>query len=144
MTANVLNKFEQPTSDGDNKLVIGGSMETAGGASLKTLVVSVKIVDVSTAGQVFFFAPFAGTLTKVTSVLNGAIITADAVLTVKTQEGTAGTITIANSGSATGDIDSLTVSSNATVTAGSLIEIETTGASGNTIAVDLTIEIALS
>lgn len=144
MTNNVLNKFGHPGSGDDNTFVVGGTMETSSGASLKTQVVSVKIVDVSTVGQVFFLAPFAGTLTKVTSVLNGAIITADAVLTVKTQEGTAGTITIANSGSATGDIDSLTVASNGAVTVGSLIEIETTGASGNTVAVDLTIEIALS
>lgn len=143
--SNVLNRFEQP-ADGtqDNKLILGGTLETSGGSSLKTQVVTLKINDVSTAGQTYFLSPFAGTLLKVSSVLNGAIITADAVLTVKTQAGTAGTITIANSGSAAGDIDSLTVSSNGAVTAGSLIEVETDGASGNTIPVDLTLEIALS
>ena len=143
--SNVDNFFEQPAGGvTDNKLVIGGSFETEGGSSLKTQVVTLKINDVSTVGQTFFAVPFAGTLTKVTSVLNGAIITADAVLTVKTQAGTAGTITIANSSSAAGDIDSLTVASNGAVTAGSLVEVETTGASGNTVAVDLTLEIALS
>lgn len=145
MTNNVDNFFEQPASGTkDNKLVVGGSLETAGGASLKTQAVTLKIADISTAGQTFFLAPFAGALLKVTSVLNGAITGADAVLTVKTQEGTAGTITVANSGSAAGDIDSLTVSSNATVTAGSLIEVETDGASTGTVPSDITLEIALS
>lgn len=144
MTNNVLNKFEHPVSGGDNKFVVGGSIETGGGASLKTQVVTLKIVDVSTAGQTFFASPFDGTLLTVTSALNGAITGGDAVLTVKTQEGTAGTITIANSGSAAGDIDSLTVASNGAVTAGSLVEIETDGGSTGTVAVDLTIEIALS
>lgn len=143
--SNVDNNFEQPQSGGsDNKLVLGGSVETGGGASLKTQVVALKINDVSTAGQAYFYSPFAGTLTKVTSVLNGAIITADAVLTVKTQAGTAGTITIANASSAAGDIDSVAPVTNNAVTAGSLIEVETSGASGNTVAVDLSIEIALA
>ena len=144
MPVNTLNYFKQPKEDKDNDLILGGTVETSGGASLKTQVITLKIVDVSTVGQVYFHAPFAGTVTKVTSVLNGAIITADAVLTVKTQEGTAGTITIANAASAAGDVDSLTVASNGAVTAGSLVEIETTGASGNVVAVDLTVEIALS
>ncbi len=140
--SSVENYFEQ--ADGsDNKLVVGGSFETGGGSSLKTQTVSLKISDVSTAGQAYFYAPFAGTLTKVTSVLNGAIITADAILTVKTQEGTSGTITIANAASAAGDIDTLAVASNGSITAGSLIEVETNGASGNAVAVDVTLEITL-
>lgn len=141
---NTDNYFEQPGSGSDNKLVLGGSVETAGGVSLKTQVVSLKMVDVSTAGQAYFYAPFAGTLTTVTSVLNGAIITDDATLTVKTQEGTAGTIVIANAASAAGDIDTLVIASNGTVTAGSLIEVETDGASANTVAVDLTLEMTIS
>lgn len=141
--SSVDNYFKQSNGT-SNKLILGGDVETAGGASLKTQVVTLKISDVSTAGQTYFYAPFAGTVTKVTSVLNGAIGTADATLTVKTQAGTAGTITIANAGSAAGDIDSLTVASNGAVTAGSLIEVETDGASTNAVEVDLTVEIALS
>jgi len=140
MTNNVDNYFEHPTDSSDNKLVLGGSVETSGGADLKTDTIALKIVDVSTAGQTYFYAPFAGELTKVTSVLNGTIATAPAVLTVKTVTGTAGTISITETGSNTGDIDSLIVASNGAVTAGSLIEVETSGASTNTIAADLTIE----
>lgn len=144
MSKDVDNYFEQTGNDGDNKLVLGGSVETAGGSSLKTQVVAFQIDDVSTAGQAYFYAPFAGTLTKVTSVLNGPIATNDDTLTVKTQAGTAGTITIANAGSAAGDVDSLTVTTNGEVTAGSLIEIETDGASTNAVSANITLEIALS
>lgn len=139
----VENYFEQ-TGSTDNKLVLGGSVETGEGTDLKTLVVPLKLTTISTAGQVYFYCPYAGTLTKVTNVLNGAIATADATLTVKTQAGTAGTITVAYSGSAAGDIDSLTVVSNGAITAGSLIEVETDGASTNAVETNLTLEIALS
>lgn len=104
-----------------------------------------KITDVSTAGQTYVVTPMAGTVTKVTTVLNGAIITADATLTVKDGDGNSmGTITIANSGSAAGDKDTLTPSSNATVAAGEAIEIETDGASGNAVEVDILVEITPS
>jgi hypothetical protein len=45
-----------------------------------------------------------------------------------------GTITITQSGSAAGDVDSLTPSSNNTVTADSFITVQTNGASVNTAA----------
>jgi len=102
--------------------------------------VNATIDDVSTAGQIYVVAPWAGTLIKVYSVLNGAIATADAVLTVKDHSGdSAGTITIANSGSAAGDLDFLEPSSNNTFAAGEKIEVETSGASSNAVAVSLTL-----
>lgn len=100
------------------------------------------IDDVSTAGQVYLTIPFAGTVTKVDSVLNGAIATADAVLTVKDGDGNSmGTITIANSSSAAGDKDSLSPSSNNGIAAGETIEIETNGASTNAVRVFLTVTV---
>ncbi|MGR3179840.1 MAG: hypothetical protein ACUZ8E_17510 [Candidatus Anammoxibacter sp.] len=144
MTANVDNFFDQTTTNStDNKFTVGGTIQTLAGASLKTTVLTARIADVSTAGQVFILVPFAGTLLKVSSVLNGAITVADAVLTVKTAGGTAGTITIANSGSAAEDIDTLEPAANNTVLAGGLIEIETSGASTGAVGVDLTLEFAL-
>lgn len=93
-----------------------------------------RIADVSTAGQIYIHIPSTGRLEMVSSVLNGAIGTADAVLTVK-QSGSAtatlGTITITQSGSAAGDVDTLTLDT--AVVEGDLIEIETNGASTNTI-----------
>ena len=102
--------------------------------------VNATIDDVSTAGQIYVVAPWAGTLIKVYSVLNGAITGSDAVLTVKNNAGTsAGTITVAQSGSAAGDLDSLEPSSNNTFAAGEKIEVETDGASTNAVAVSLTL-----
>ena len=48
-------------------------------------------------------------------------------------------ITIANSGSAAGDLDSLEPGSNNTFAAGEKIEVETDGGSTNAIQVDLTL-----
>lgn len=146
MTANVLNRVEQPGSGSDNKYIFGGSVETEAGQSLKKAYLTVKLDDISTAGQIYFVSPFAGTITKIYSVINGAIATANAILTPKIA-GTAitnGAITVAFSGSAAGDVDSSTPTAANTITAGAAIEIETDGASTNTVEVVLTIEITLS
>lgn len=103
--------------------------------------VNAYLADVSTAGQIYVVAPFGGEIVKAYSVLNGAIATADAVLTLKIG-GTAvtgGTITIANASSAAGDVDSCTPTAANSVTDGQAIEIETDGASTNTVPVMLTI-----
>jgi hypothetical protein len=145
MTANVLNRFEQAVGN-DNKLVIGGSFETSGGQSLKKVYITTSIADISTAGQIYVVSPVAGTISKIYSTINGAIGTANAVLTPKIS-GTAitdGAITVAFSGSSAGDVDSSTPSAANVITAGAAIEIETDGASTNTVEVVLTIEITLS
>lgn len=101
------------------------------------------LADISTAGQIYVVSPVAGTIQKIYSTINGAIATADATLTPKIA-GTAvtdGAITVAYSGSAAGDVDSSTPSAANTVTAGQAIEVETDGASTNTIPVMITIEI---
>lgn len=102
---------------------------------------TVIIDDVSTAGQVYIAPGFRGRITEIYSVLNGAIGTANAGLTAKIS-GTAvtgGTITIAYSGSAAGDLDSCTPTGANDFTATDVIEVETDGASTNTIRVFLTI-----
>ena len=104
--------------------------------------VNATIQDVSTAGQVYVVAPWAGTLIKVYSVVNGAISGANAGLTVKNNAGTSvtnGSITITYSGSAAGDVDSCTPSGNNIVAVGDKIEVETDGASTGTVQVDLTL-----
>lgn len=145
MTANVLNRFEQAVGN-DNKLIVGGSFETSGSQSLKKVYLTVSIADISTAGQIYVVSPVAGTISKIYSVINGAIATADAVLTPKIA-GTAitnGAITVAYTSSAAGDVDSSTPTAANTIAAGQAIEIETDGASSNTVEVVLTIEITLS
>ena len=147
MTANVLNRFEQPASNSqDNPLILEGTVETAGGQSLKKVYLTTSITDISTAGQIYVVSPVAGTITKIYSVINGAIATANSILTPKIA-GTAitgGAITVAFSGSAAGDVDSSTPTAANAITAGAAIEIETDGGSANTVEVVLTIEITLS
>ena len=92
-----------------------------------------QITDLSTAGQIYMVSPFAGTVFAVYGVLNTAITTDDAVVTIKTAAGTVGTFTVANSGSAPGDVDSLTSGLvNTAVAAGATVEVETDG--GSTVA----------
>ena len=92
-----------------------------------------RLDDVSTASTVYIPIPFAGTVTKVVTVLEGSLTTANATVTVKNAAGSSmGTLTITQSGSAAGDIDTLPPVSNNTVTNDSRISVETDGASDTT------------
>ena len=105
--------------------------------------VTVQIEDISTAGQKFVVPGFNGRIRKIHSVINGAIATADAVLTAKIG-GTAvtgGAITVANASSAAGDVDSATPTALNSFTDTQAIEIETNGASLNTVEVVITLEL---
>jgi len=89
--------------------------------------------DVSAVETAYVPIPFAGTVSKVLTVLEGSISSTDSTVTVKNSAGASmGTLTIANAGSAAGDVDILLPSSNNTVTADSFITVESDGASTNT------------
>lgn len=93
------------------------------------------IENISSATTVYVPIPFAGTVVKVVTVLEAPIGSADATITVKnTSAASMGTITVAQVGSAAGDVDTLTPSSNNTVAAESFITITTDGASVNSAA----------
>lgn len=93
-------------------------------------VISGYIDNVSTAEVVHVPMPFAGTINKVVTVLEGAITNSNATVTVKNSSAASmGTITITQAGSAAGDVDTLSPSSNNTVTANSFITVETDGGS---------------
>lgn len=96
-----------------------------------------ELADVSTASSTRFVVPTAGFLRKVQTVLGAAITGADAVVTVSVN-GTAltPTITITQSGSAEGDVDSAEFYHG--VAAGSWIEIATDGASSTTAQLHIT------
>ena len=132
MTAeSVKNRFEQPGSDRDNKLVLEGSVETENGADLKTKLVTVAIGDVSTAGSVFAVPGVAGTIVGISNVIDAAITAADAGLTFEIG-GVAVTdaaITIANAGSAAGDVDQSTPTALNVITASEAIEVVKDGLS---------------
>jgi hypothetical protein len=76
--------------------------------TLNDYFLSVKMADVSTAGSVYVVAPDAGKIIKISSVLGGAIGTANAGITTEIDGAavTGGAITIATSASAAGDVDS--------------------------------------
>jgi hypothetical protein len=147
MNATVLNKFDQPASGtNDNKLVIGGSVETGAGQDLKKVYVTVDMVDISSAGISYIPSPVAGTITKIQTIIDGAIITADALITGKIGAVaiTDGVVTIAFSGSAAGDVDSASPSAANTVAVGDNINFTTNAASGNTVKATILVEITLS
>ena len=101
-------------------------------------VVTGFITDTSsgtaTANRVYIVLPYACTVNKIWTVMLGAIATADNTLTCSNHAGSSmGTITQAFSGSAAGDVDSLTPSSNNTFTAGERILIASDGAGTNTV-----------
>ena len=126
-------------------LKLGGTLVTAEAAELNTYTLNVALNDVSTGSSCFVVAPKAGTITNIHSVINGAITTADAVITANVNGGTniTDTITIANSGSAAGVIDNCVPSDNNTVAAGNYIKLTTNGASDNAVSAVFTITITL-
>lgn len=141
---NVDNFFEQPVGGGtDNKLVLGGTVETPTGANLKTKLVAVPIGDVSTAGSVFVTPGVAGTIVKFGNVIDAAITAADAGLTLEIGGTlvTGSAITIANAGSAAGDVDQATPTALNVITASEAIEIVKDGLSTTTSNGVVTLEI---
>jgi hypothetical protein len=102
--------------------------------------------DISTAGTAkagyaAVYSPIAGKVTKVTSVIHGAISGNDAAIEVKCGGDDAGDITIAHIGSDAGDIDSLSPSSNNDVAAGELIQLTSDGGSTDACGATFLIEI---
>ena len=144
---NVDNYFEQPVGGGtDNKLVLGGSVESPGGASVKTARVTVQMDDISNPQSVWISIGEACTFRKLTSIINGAITAADAEIT--TEIGgvavTGGALTIANSGSAAGVVDTATPTAANVLTAAQGLEIITDGGSTGTVAAVFVVEFELS
>lgn len=119
----------------------------AGGAwQPREVVLNVKMDDISTANSVWVVTPFAGTITKIASVIDGAITTADASIT--TELGgtpvTGGGLTISFTSSAAGDVDVATPTALNVVSANDAIEIISNGGSTGTVAATFTVVIALS
>lgn len=105
----------------------------------KTAYVVTKFDDISTAGDIYLPVAFAGTVTEVRTVIDGTIATSDCVLTIKKNNVamTGGTVTIAFSGSAAGDVDSATITALNDVTTTDYINVTSDGASTNTVAATL-------
>lgn len=106
-------------------------------------IVNVELDDISTASSAWIVAPYTGEITKIYSVIDGAIAAADATITTYINGIliTAGTITVANAGSAAGDVDSATPIGNNNIVQGQALEIRTDGASNNTVKAQFTVVI---
>lgn len=99
------------------------------------------IDDISTAGSIYVPIVHAGYITTIYTALQGAITGADAVITFRNNAGTSlGTLTVANAGSAAGDIDTTTITpSPGQFSAGHFLKIDTDGASTNAVKLFITI-----
>lgn len=95
-----------------------------------TYVISGVLDDISTASSVYVPVPEACTVNQITTVLGGSISGADATVTVgDSSSNTMGTIVIGYSGSAAGDIDTATPSTNNVLADNTFITVQTDGGS---------------
>ena len=124
-------------ANADQIYIAGGSGSGTWTNADNNIYLSVHEADVSTAGSVWIPSPCTGTITKIHTIIDGAIATANAGITFEIGGTliTSGAITIAFSGSAAGDVDSSSPSAARTLAIGDKLECITDGASTNTIKV---------
>lgn len=98
------------------------------------MAVTGRMSDVSTAGSLYLAAPTSGYLHRAYSCIENAITGADCTWTVEVNNvAVTGTVTITQSGSAAGDVDSITYPVHGTrVNAGDTIEFVSAGESSTT------------
>lgn len=98
-------------------------------------LIHTTIDDISTLQSVWAVSPIAGNIIDWWTVIDGVIAAGDAILTLEiaTVLVTGSSLTIANAGSAAGDVDNATPSALNTVTAGQAIEVLTDGGSTNVV-----------
>ena len=94
-----------------------------------------KITTISTAGSTFVPVPDGGTIIKIFTAIKNAISSANAALTFEIGgvAVTGGAITVTQSGSAAGDVDTAEPTAANDVAEDGSIEMITDGASSNTI-----------
>ena len=111
---------------------IDGTPVASSAAQLDQTIIALQ-VTLGTAATAYVVVPWDGKLISVYSVIDAVLTGADETLTLKNNAGatmTGGTITITQSGSAAGDIDSVTPSANNTFVAGEMMQIAIGGENG--------------
>lgn len=105
--------------------------------------ITVTMADVSTASSVWVVPGFRGKIKKAWVTINGAITTANSVLTIEIGgvAVTGATLTIVQSGSAAGDVASATPTALNTFNVDQAIEIITSGASETTRIGTITLQV---
>lgn len=101
----------------------------SGAWSWQPQAITIDIANLDTVADYYLVLPHACTITKIYSVIDTAIATADKVLTTSINgvAVTAGVITITQAASAAGDVDSSTPTGANTLTAGGTLKIAATG-----------------
>lgn len=134
---NVLNYKEH----GGSSLIIGGTLDVTGtlkvggvavgatAAELNEYAIFLDIADGSADATYQLVAPHAGTISKIYSVIDAAVSTADITITanIGVTAVTNGVVTIATAASAAGDIDSATPTAANVITAGAAINLVVAG-----------------
>jgi hypothetical protein len=110
--------------------------------SFQSDAITLDIASLDTVADYYLVFPFAATITKIYSVIDGAILTADKVLTASIGgvAVTGGALTIAFTAAAAGDIDSCTPSAANAIGAGAALKIAATGATTGGIRGHVTIQ----
>lgn len=113
---------------------------------LNKVYLTINIPDLSTTASYWMVIPLAGNISNVWSIIDGALATGDATITLE-KAGVAltnGVITITQSGSAAGDIDSATPSAGNTFTAASAVEFVVAGTNSANVDATLTVELDIT
>lgn len=143
-SANTVYVFDGAGSGTAQKIAAGQIDASIKNVNKYKLLVELSPLN-STSTEAFVVFPEACTVTKITSVLAGAISGTDAVVTfTKNSVDSLGTITVANASSAEGDVDSLTPVANNTFTANQYMKLAVTTATTGAIPLYLVIDITLT
>ena len=125
-------------------LTLGGTSITATAAQLNTYILNVALDNINSSTPCFVVAPKAGTITKITSIINDVFTGSEVEITANVNGGQSDIteiITITSLGSGPGVIDSCTPSVNNTVTAGQYIKLTSSAGGSGIVKAVFTIEI---
>lgn len=114
---------------GTAQKIAAAQIDTSSIKNVNEIALEFNVDEINTAKSHFLVVPYAGNITKIWTALDQAIAGGDVVLTSKIGGVgiTNGVITITQSGSAAGDVDSATPTALNTITAGQAIEIACDG-----------------
>lgn len=114
--------------------VTSSEIDTASIFNTNVFYITARFTDIGTASSIYVPIPVNCTLNKVSTSIQSVPTGADSILTVANYAlSTIGTITIAFSGAAAGDIDTLTATVNNTFLADTFIKVTTDGGATNSV-----------
>jgi len=130
-------------ANADQIYIANGSGSGAWTNADNNIYLQLELDDVSSASSTWLPSPCTGTISKIQTILHGAIAGSDATITCELNGSlvTSSSITVAQSGSAAGDIDSSTPSGANTLAVGTKIEVITSGASTNAVRLSIVLTI---